>query len=109
MFYPVDIFYYIHRKEEMIMEQIWNEYENRFNESMKVLDEMEQERDALEEKKFQMEKEYGGWNFIPSALRNRMEKDLSDLYRNWQEEMKQGELLQKEFVKQTYELLGSTF
>lgn len=29
------------------MKQIWNEYENRFNESMKVLDEMEQERDAL--------------------------------------------------------------
>lgn len=56
-----------------------------------------------------MEKEYGGWNFVPSVLRQRIEKDLDNLYKNWQEEMKQGEVLQKEFVKQTYELLGSTF
>ncbi len=109
MFNQLNIFYYIHRKEEMIMKQIWNEYENRFNESIKVLDEIEQERDVLEEKKFQIEKEYGGWDFVPSALKKQIEKDLANLYKNWQEEMKQGEVLQKEFVKQTYELLGSTF
>lgn len=91
------------------MQERFKEYEAYFNESIKVMDEMEKRQDILDERKVEIEKEYGSWTLVPKARKRKLTKEVEDHWKNWQIVINQGERLQKEFTNRIDEYMGSTF
>ncbi len=91
------------------MQERFKEYEVYFNESIKLMDEMEKRQDILDEIKYEIEKEYGSWTLISKARKRKLVKEAEDHQKAWQVVINQGERLQKEFAKRIDDYMGSTF